>query len=54
LRAFQQDVSLVGVYLCDELWIVQNLQEVIPRDLAESLGVILQSAKRQPKILTKG
>jgi hypothetical protein len=45
LRPFQQDVSLVDVDFGDELRFVQNLQEVIPRDLTKSLRVILPSKK---------
>jgi len=50
LRPFQQDVSFVGVDFCDELRFVQDLQEVIPRYLTESLRVILPSTQQEPKI----
>jgi hypothetical protein len=53
LRSFQQDVSLVGVDFCDELWFVQNVQEVIPRYLTKSLWVILPSTEVEPKIILK-
>ena len=53
LRPFQQDVSLVGVDFGDELRLIQNLQEVVPRYLAKSLRVVLPSTQDEPKIMYK-
>lgn len=41
LRAVGEDVPLVGRHLFHELGSLEHLHEVVPRDLAEPLGIVL-------------
>lgn len=41
LRAVGEDVALVGRHLLHELRGLKHLHEVIPRDLAKPLGIVL-------------